>query len=200
MSEPHSAAKPVKGALWAFGLVIIACLLLGLNQSQKQNQFVKPIPGGPPAPVVPKLPDIQARLAQAKTFCEDKAHQVKEAARLGRIKPKGSREGEDYYATAKAHYDGVIAYTCSAMQRGFEDKDEKIIFDKLGEANVKMMAFTSKADSLLAQHGAWGPLGDAIDLFPDWFKSLRKQNQEVIDKLKSDLEKCTMREWNQIPD
>jgi hypothetical protein len=134
----------------------------------------------PPPPVVPRLPEIQAYLAQAKTFCEDKAHQVKEAIGNGKIKAKGAREGENYYTAAKASFDASIAYTCMAMQRGFTDNDEKVIFRKLNESNTTMMAFMSKADSLLApgQFGAANPLDKVLEMFPG-HKLLRKKQERL---------------------
>src|SRR4051794_12470536 len=58
--------------LW---VALALCLLVPVVfvivvQVRKHNQVVSPIPGGPPAPVVPQLPDLAAELREAKSLCE----------------------------------------------------------------------------------------------------------------------------------
>src|SRR5438093_1402798 len=79
-------------------LALALIIALAVCQSQKQNQIVRPLPNGRPAPVVPQLPDLAANLSQAKSLCESRARSAQTAARNRRSLRREMGRGSKLYS------------------------------------------------------------------------------------------------------
>jgi hypothetical protein len=167
------------------------------------TQIVPAIPGGTPAPVVPKLPDIVQYLRECKSLCEGRAEEVKANSRR-RMRPRLLARGERLYNDAKVQFDGCISYLQTALSRRFNDDDPAKILKSLNAASRKMDLFIGWYDTPKETEGccaAAGPgdwVGPTLDFISGWINGVRQENEAAINRIHDDLEACRFRDWNQL--
>jgi hypothetical protein len=185
-------------ALAIIGLAVLAVVGLNIGNTEQQNaQIVRPDPNGPPAPVVPQLPQLIAYLKMAKAQCENHAT---EAMRMRRVR---LADGQRLYNATRADFDGAIAYMQAAMVRRFDKSDPAQINQWLRAASAAMQDFLAwpnqraEANPPVAGAGP-DPLAIAADMALDWYKMVEAENAQAIAWLRQDLESCRLRDWNQL--
>lgn len=142
------------GGIFFVGLIMVAMVLFAMN-----NQVVRPLPGGAPAPVVPALPDMMAELRSMKTLCEGRA-----AASIDLVREQGGGEavlsrGRSLYVDAQSALAGSITYLQAGLSRRFNEDDAAAIAERLADGRARTDAFVTWADALqrTTSYGATGP-------------------------------------------
>jgi hypothetical protein len=195
MPDNRTSPLPYLGAL--------ALVFLGgwiVYQTQQDSQIVRPFPNAPPAPVVPQLPDLAAKLRRAKSLCEGLARQAKGKAAERRIRQGQFELGRRLYTEAKSESDGSIEYLCAGLTRRFNQDDPQRVAERMAEMNRKMAAFVRWADRQLPRKGdISADLPDlAKELLLAWLNGVRTANDEAIAQLQAELRACQMQGWEDL--
>jgi hypothetical protein len=189
-----------------WGIVVLAVLvvppvLLGVSKyqsDQKNNQFVRPNPDGPPAPVVPELPDIAAKMSTAKSTSEGLVEQVKDLGQNGRISARELDHGRQLFTKAKADFDGCIDFLCVGLDRRFNADDPTKINKLLETANDSLREFESWANAQINPKSFGATDGQLGAMSDSWLDRIAKQNEKAIQQLKEGFQQCRMRSWAEI--
>jgi hypothetical protein len=182
--------------LTAIAIVLLVCLVVEMiQQSQRSNQIVRPLPGT--APVAPALPQLVSYLRGAKSICESRAQAAK-----GRHPPLPSAQldnGRRLYDSTKSEFDGAIAFLRTALARRFIDTDPAQISALLTRADGNMREFLDWSEQPLGPL-AFGksPLADAIIILDGWLRSVAEQNQKAIEMIREELKSCELANWKDL--
>lgn len=185
--------------VFVFALIALSIWVV-IRSQNKNNQIVPPLPGGDPAPVVPKLPGLVAKLRSAKSLCESRGAA---AIDLLREQPHGRVElarGRRLYDEAKAEFDGGIDHLRTGLSRRFVEADAAEVAAKLDAGQRKADAFVAWVNSLepTTTYGAAGPLETLAQFVSDWMARANAQNEQALERLSANLEACRLREWNRL--
>jgi hypothetical protein len=147
------------------------------------------------------LPSITSYLDQAKSLCEGRAIEAKEAAE----KPNGISDnelakGRALYLSAKTEVNGYITFLQTAAARRFREKDDAEQVEKrLKRADKEVNAFLAWADEVMkSQVGAADPLAALLEQLQNVLQRIQEGDQKMIDQLKEALEKCRFRDWSEL--
>lgn len=185
----------------AVGVLVLVFLLLGfamIEEKQANNQVIRPNPNGPAPPVIPMLPDLVADFQIAKVKCEAEAANGRDV--LGNGRRRDSRklaEGRKLYVEAKAEIDGWFLQ--SGLVRRFNEHDPYVIQSRVQSASQKVNALLKWAAEFDTPRATGAPsLDNAADLLLQWLEGIDKLNNEAIQQLRADLERCRLRDWDDL--
>jgi hypothetical protein len=142
--------------------------------------------------VTAQMPRVIAYLKTSKAYCENHATEAMKDPRLQNSLPDGQR----LYGATRAEFDGVIAFMQAALARGFNDSDPAEINQQLQVAGARMQAFLAWPPRQGSATAA-GPL-DFANLALELYKIVKAEDDQTRAMLRDDLEKCRLREWNQL--
>jgi hypothetical protein len=182
-------------------LILGGCFALyGISVYHKHNQVVRPLPNGPPAPVVPQLSDIAAYLAEAKTLTEARARRAKELQSERKLTLREAGLGRRRYEAVQVAQDGAIAFMDTGLDRRFNADDPAKIRQKLEAVQRNMDEFVAWVNRHEEQH--WGqagnPLTDLLEELRKWLDGVAKANEAAILKIQQALRACRLAEWNNL--
>lgn len=189
--------------LIASGALVLIFLLLVFaifGEKQDNNQVVRPNPNGPAPPVIPMLPDLVADFQVAKVKCEAAATNGRDLLGNGRRRDaKKLAEGRKLYVDAKAEIDGCISFLQSGLVRRFNEHDPYVIQSRVQSASQKVNALLNWAAEFDTPRATGAPsLDNAADLLLQWLEGIDKLNNEAIQQLRADLERCRLRDWDDL--
>jgi hypothetical protein len=196
-----SEASNNRQLFWIIGVVaIVLFILYRIDESQKNNQFVRPIPDSQPAPVVPELPDLMANLDMIRMRAESQAGEAKGLASQGRIPGDELTQGHGYYDRVRENANATITYMQTALHRRFTPTDVDAIRSRMRET-VQALSTFGRWYSRFSQPGvgATDPLKELLDALNAWLNEIPNQNQKVIDAMDRKLQSLRLRDWNEIP-
>jgi hypothetical protein len=140
-------------------------------------------------PLGGKAPDVIEQLTGAKTICENRVQDLKQAG----------INGKDRYEVAQVQADKCIGYLMGVLDQGSGDRAE--IEKRLDSTTAACNAFCQWADQELQRQYTKGPVGN-IDLAAclsavlKLFDAQERANREAV---KKSLEGCKFRSWHDIP-
>ncbi len=170
--------------IFGFG-VLMVCLNASFNESQQNNQIVRPDPTAPPPPVVPALPTLVAELSRVKTVCEDRAREAKNFIRHHHVRERDIRIGQRHYTGVRSELNGIIDHLRAGLSVRFTNDDLGKIRERFKTASARMNEFISWADALEhPQFGAIDPLDVVREMYLKWLESVRKSNDDAIQQLR----------------
>jgi hypothetical protein len=182
------------------GGALVLFILYRIDESQKNNQFVRPIPDSQPAPVVPELPDLMANLDMIRMRAESQAGEAKRFAAQGRIRGGELAKGRGYYDRVRENTNATITYMQTALHRRFIPADVDAIQSRIRDTAQALSTFgTWYARFSQPDVGATDPLKELLDALNAWLNGIPNQNQKVIDAMDRKLQSLRLRDWNEIP-
>lgn len=186
---------------------IIAVLLLvaagvicltSIASSHDNNQIVRTIPGAPPAPVVPELPRLMARLSQQKNRCEDRTSAAIDSIRRNSIGGATYERGRLLYDLAKESQNGMITYLQAGLVRRFNGDDPQQIAQMAVDSQQKVDATVDWANSLIERSIGDGIPESIMAMVEAWLQDVNSRNDHAIELLREDLEKFRIRPWSEL--
>ncbi|MDG3003279.1 hypothetical protein [Paludisphaera mucosa] len=149
-------------------------------------------------PVPPaEFPALAAELHRAKSLAEGRARASREL--VWELNQDGiEREGRRLYDDAKVDYDECIAYLKSALIRGFNGEDQRVLRGKLEKAEDRASRFLRWCDSLLDRTMFGTDIGDMASLLLDLTKWWASTNEAAIQKLADEVELCRWKSWEEL--
>lgn len=209
VTEPHNDDRIIIGGI-AFsitglgGIIMLAILgLVILISTQHSNQFVSPFQDADPAVAVRQLPDMVGQLNSEKSKCESRAMAVIDLMRRRRISRAKYERRMRLYGDAKSEHDGCIGYLRTGLSTRFAGSDPAELSAKLDRskrlaADFAEAAGAPKRTKPPMTYGDAPFVDAAADVFKEWMKSINERNDREIERLRTDLEGCRMREWDQM--
>lgn len=188
-----------------FFIFIAAFVVLAFWAGYRNNQFVGPLPDlAQPSPLVPELPDIVGRLRETKTVCEGRAADAKtllssQGERRIRRRNPASPElaiGKRKYDAVRAELSQTTSYLRVGMLRRFNTDDPEEVRQQLEELQLAASDFIAWSNELDIQTRAGGdPLAEIGTLVIQWLQGISQENDQVIQALIAELERCEMCTW-----
>jgi hypothetical protein len=213
----------------AFGLLIFLGFYgFRIWDSHQRNQFDGPVAGAPRVPLVNDFPELISNLEKKKSLCESRAlyardyfnKREKEQNKTTPIAPKKAFQfkkkppavppapvdfetpgsvGQRHYDEAKAEIDSCIGYISTAMTRGFNEADSKIIAEKLAVCESKSTEFLEWSDDL----GSKERVSPCSIKFPTevlerWLAGIDTRNKQTVESLVKRLDSCRLKGWTEL--
>jgi hypothetical protein len=200
---PGSGAGPT----WIFGVAALLAL------AGVAAYFARPTSR---APSGTELPSIAADMTRARALAEEQGHALKQRARqgLGGRPPQGQRgamqktaafsrddlrESRRLYTEAQAEVNGCIEDLCAGLGQRFQEGDAAPIRLRLEKAARKINTFLASSHRLGGPHGAVPDLmTPTVARFWRLVDGSRTANQQALDQIRADLERCRLRDWDQL--
>ena len=188
-------------------IVVLVFAFIGwmLFESTNSSQVTPPIPGTQPA-VVQQLPDMIGFFMDVKICCENHATQMQMQTPLrGRRRARAAQakleEGQKLYGEVERAMADVIAYIKSALSRGINDNDGAVIERKVAAVEAARNRFLkwgrdpqSKGDEAMCTCSI-EVLVDLAKLIQEWLSDVKKQNEQRLEQLRADLDRCHLQKW-----
>jgi hypothetical protein len=141
-------------------------------------------------------------LDQARTVTEGKALQVKEKAQQpGQLREAELQRGRDLYLATQVKLNGCITFLRDGLARRFDKADDAAEVEKqLREADRHVQEFRAWADEVLRPEGigAADPFAGLWQLLSDLTKVVKEVDDQAINQMRDDLEKCRLRDWSEL--
>jgi hypothetical protein len=186
------------GVMALVGLFLVGFVVWSMYERQQNNQVVRPFPNDPPAPVVPALPDLIAELSATKSLCEGRAAAAKSI--LGQRQARAELvAGRRLYDDARAALIGCIDHLRAGLSRRFVEEDASNAAARFLAAQEKVDRFVAWENTVEAPTiGAAEPLAALLESLNSWMNNVSKQNEQAIEQLRADLDRCRLKEWDDI--
>ncbi|MBX9724313.1 MAG: hypothetical protein K2X81_23090 [Candidatus Obscuribacterales bacterium] len=196
MNDDNRSENVVLVVLIGFlGIAVWLCVTgLAIIYAQENNQIVRPLPGGPDAPVVPEIPSLVSELSSRKARCEGYKAKFGTLIQQGQVHRSNLAKGQKLYTDAKAAQDELISFLQTGLARRFRAGDENTVSLLLANSKEKTDAFLNWVNSLDRP-----PIGaiteDWSAIMNAWLDRVSRENEAAIKMIRDDLEKCRMERW-----
>lgn len=147
------------------------------------------------------MPDIIADLTGTKTCCENNATAAKQLAAQQRGRNQELDKGRKLYQAVETETGTLIVFLRAALARRFNGDDPAKVqaafergYTSEGEFLDWAVKFTKPPAGAC---GAAAP-ADFLKAITDWIEQVRKQNDEAVNQLRSDLDACRMTPWRKL--
>lgn len=185
MEKNEGAAKKVPWWVWLLGGALIVLLFNYLASTHK-------------GPVFERVSGATAYLAQVKTVGEGLGAQVRTDGRV----PEAERaKGRALYLAMKMETDGLNSWLQTGLARRFNGKGDAAEYEtRLRNTGEAVKSFVDWANNTLPPlFGAAGAGPGALaDITEELIKSARDTDEKMIERLRGDLEKYRLQEWDKL--
>jgi hypothetical protein len=152
-----------------------------------------------------KVEDVK----KAKMLCEEKVGLVKRKGEPQSREEKSARAiGKDLYGKAKKSSDSCINYLIAGIARQFDKPDDYAEIKRRMEESDNAMRQVSgwvnyelnREESDIRESDINRTSDNTLDRIPRWvdkFKTIKHSDEELA-QIKAELEKCRLKDWNEI--
>ncbi len=216
MSETEVKQPEPVSCLGCIGPIVLCLCGIGvvaffLYSSQKNNQFVPPVPlntlpfpiAPAPAPVIPDLPEIISELRRGKSAAESRAAAATSNLSKKRFATKREQaafnEGRRRYNSAKEETDGCITYIQTSISRRLTLEDAPKIDGRVRASRAKINNLLGWTNVYETSFKDYIPDISIVQSIVDWLANNGQQNEQAIDRIVNALEGCRMLDWEKLP-
>jgi hypothetical protein len=184
--EQSDAAANKQIPWWGWLLIgVVLCLLLNYLTSTHKG------------PVFERVSGATAYLAQVKTVGEGLGAQMRTDRRVSEAE---QAKGKMLYLAMKMESDGLNAWLQTGLARRFNDKSDPAEYEarlrKTDEAVKAFVDWASKAiPPVVGAGGGGNPLADIAN---ELIKGANETEDKMIQRLRGDLEKSRLRDWDKL--
>lgn len=184
-TQADGAKRRVPGWAWLLAGVVVTLLANFLLSTQK-------------GPAFERVSGAGAYLTQVKTVGESLGRQARSDTRVTAAERETGRE---LYLAVRTETDGLITWLQTGLARRFNARGDVEEYEsRLRRTDTAVKAFVAWANTALPRvFGAAGGGTDALsDIGEKLIDAARETDEKMIERLRLDLEKCRLQDWDKL--